>query len=423
MRSRGTTRRHNTPRHRTFKSVALRVLLAGLVLVALGGAYAGVQLARSEPPPALRAVAGLPSSLTVPGRLPALPWPPEGESAVALTGLGMLGSAGPSRPVPLASLAKVMAAVVVLHDRPLARGQPGPMLTITAGDQATYAAEVAAGDSVAPVRAGERLSELQLLEALLIPSADDVAQVLARWDAGSDAAFVARMNSMAAKLGMRATHYVDENGLSAQTVGTARDQLVLAEAAAANPVLMSIVRQPVLTLPDGTTLTNYDTLLGQDGVVGIKTGSTFASGGCFMFAADGVAGGQRIEVLGVVLGQRSHPLIGAALGASRALIRPALAAVHPATVVPAGTTVAQVVTAWGQPVPVKTTKALTLMTVAGIAVHLTVTLEPTRDLAAAPAGSVGATVTATTGRQTETVTAVTAGRVPGASVRWRLERL
>jgi D-alanyl-D-alanine carboxypeptidase (penicillin-binding protein 5/6) len=297
------------------------------------------------------------------------------------------------------------------------------MVTITPGDQATYAAENTAGDSVAPVRAGERLSELQLLEALLIPSADNVALVLARWDAGSDAAFVVRMNSTAAKLGMRASHYADENGLSAQTVGTAQDQLVLAEAAAANPVLMSIVRLSVVTLPDGSTLSNYDTLLGHDGVVGIKTGSTIASGGCFMFAADRVVAGQQVEVLGVVLGQRSTPFIGAALAASRTLIHPALAVVHPVTVVPAGTTVAQVVTAWSQPVPVKTTKALTLMAVAGMTVHLNVTLEDAGHPASAAAASAVATVTASAGRQTQTVTAVTVGSVPGASVRWRMERL
>jgi D-alanyl-D-alanine carboxypeptidase (penicillin-binding protein 5/6) len=342
---------------------------------------------------------------------------------VALTGFGMLGSAGPSRPVPIASLAKVMAALVVLHDHPLAPGQPGPVVTITPDDQAIYAAENAVGDSVAPVRSGERFSELQLLEALLIPSADNVAQVLARWDAGSDGVFVVRMNSMAAKLGMRASHYADESGLAAETVGTARDQLVLAEAAAANPVLMSIVRQPVVTLPDGTTLSNYDTLLGQDGVIGIKTGSTVASGGCFMFAADRVAGGRRVEVLGVVLGQRSRPFIGAALSASRTLIGPALTAVQSVTVVPAGTTVAQIVTAWGPPVPVRTTRALTLTTVAGTSVHLTVALKSVGHLTSATTGTVGATVTATAGHQTQTVSAVTAGPVPRASVRWRLERL
>ena len=126
LRSRGRTPLHSAPRHRKFKSVAFRVVLAGLVLVALGGVYAGVQLTRSVAPPTLRPVAGLPPALTVPGRIPALPWPPEGESAVAVAGFGMLGSAGPSRPVPLASLAKVMAAVVVLHDHPLAAGAARP---------------------------------------------------------------------------------------------------------------------------------------------------------------------------------------------------------------------------------------------------------------------------------------------------------
>jgi D-alanyl-D-alanine carboxypeptidase (penicillin-binding protein 5/6) len=416
---------HSAPRHHKGKrrSVVLGILLAGLALVVLGGVYAGIQLTRSVPAPALRAVEGLPPSLTVPGRIPALPWPTEGESAVALSGFGRLGSSGPSRPVPLASLAKVMTAMVVLHDHPLTPGKAGPLVTITAGDQAAYTAENAAGDSVAPVTAGERLSEMQLLQALLVPSADNVAEVLARWDAGSHAAFVARMNSTAARLGMRASHYADESGLSAQTVGTAQDQLVLAEAAAANPVLMSIVRQPVVILPDGTVLSNYDTLLGHDGVVGIKTGSTIASGGCFMFAADRVVGGRQVQALGVVLGQRSRPFIGAALAASRTLIKPALAVVHPVTVVPAGTTVAQVVTAWGQPVPVKTTKALTLMAVAGMTVHQTVRLEDTGHLQTAATGTPVATVTATAGNQTQTVTAVTTGPVPHASVRWRLERL
>ena len=236
---------------------------------------------------------------------------------MALAGLGLLGSSGPSRPVPIASLAKVMTALVVLHDHPLRPGQPGPTVTITPGEVALYQAESAVNDSVTPVTTGEKLTELQLLETLLIPSADNMAPVLARWDAGSDGAFVAKMNSMAAGLGMHATHYADENGLSSHTVGTAMDQLELARAAAANPVLMSIVGQPALTLPDGTTLRNYDTLLDRHGVIGIKTGSTTAAGGCFMLAARGVVDGRAVEVLGVVLGQHASPLIGSALEASR----------------------------------------------------------------------------------------------------------
>jgi D-alanyl-D-alanine carboxypeptidase (penicillin-binding protein 5/6) len=342
---------------------------------------------------------------------------------VALAGFGLLGSSGPARPVPIASLAKVMAALVVLQDHPLRPGQAGPSIPITAADEAIYRSESAVGDSVTPVTAGEQLSELQLLETLLIPSADNVAPVLARWDAGSDAAFVAKMNATAARLGMGATHYADENGLSTSTVGTALDQLRLAEAAAANAVLMSIVRQPALTLPDGTTLRNYDSLLGRNGVIGIKTGSTTAAGGCFMLAARGVVPGRAVEVLGVVLGQHSSPLIGSALNASQALIRPALAAVRSFVVVPAGATVGQVVSSWGPPVPVRTTRAISVVALAGMTVHLTVHLTGSRPAALSRANSPVGAVTASVGEQSETVPAVTVSAVPAAPLRWRLERL
>jgi D-alanyl-D-alanine carboxypeptidase (penicillin-binding protein 5/6) len=379
-----------------------------------------VQLMRSVPAPSLRPVA-ISSHLGVAGAPAVLPWPHDGEAAVAVTGFGSLGTSGPSNPVPIASVAKVMTALIVLHDHPLQPGQPGPTIVISAADQATYAAERAVGDSVAAVTAGERLSELQLLQALLIPSADNAASVLARWDAGSDGAFVNKMNSLGAQLGMHATHYADPNGLSAATVGTAADQLRLAEAAAANPVLMSIVRQPVLSLPDGTAVENYDALLGHDGVIGIKTGSTIASGGCFMFAADRPVNGQSIEVLGVVLGQSSTPLIAAALNASQALIRQAFGAVRPVTVVPAGTTVAEITTPWASPVPVRTTRAVSLLAVPGMSVHVSVKLNPgwRPGDAAAPA----ATVTATAGKQTQHAFGVVTGPVPAAPVRWRLEQL
>ena len=186
-------------------------------------------------------------------------------------------------------------------------------MTLTAADQAIYQADNAAGDSVAPVVAGESLTELQLLQALLIPSADNLAPAVATWDAGNLAAFVAKMNATAAALGMHSTTYTDPAGVSSTTVSTAADQLRLAEVVAANPVLMSIVRETQLTIPNSPVLSNYNALLGQDGIVGIKTGATSAAGGCFMFAADASAAGHPIQVLGVVLGNRTNPLIAGAL--------------------------------------------------------------------------------------------------------------
>ena len=85
------------------------------------------------------------------------------------------------------------------------------------------------------VRVGEQLSELQALEGALIPSGDNIIQLLATWDAGSTRAFVKRMNALARRLGMDHTHYAGPSGVNPATVSTASDQLRLAAAAMANP--------------------------------------------------------------------------------------------------------------------------------------------------------------------------------------------
>ncbi len=386
----------------------------------LAAVFVVVQLLRPVPQPALRSTA--PASETVRGPAPTLPWPHQGEAAVAVVGAGTVGSAGPSAPVPVASLAKVMAALVVLHDHPLSPGQSGPEVSITPADQAVFEADQAAGDSVAPVVAGESLSELQLLEGLLIPSADNLAQLIAPWDAGTEAAFVARMNRSAATLGMRSTHYADAGGVSPSTVSTATDELRLAEAAVTNSVLMSIVRQPSVNL-GGFALVNYNNLLGQSGIIGIKTGSTSAAGGCFMFAADGTASGQKVQVVGVVLGQKGTSLINSALQASRVLIQPVLAAFQPVTALHAGSVVGEITSPWGSPVPVVASKSVVVRHFGDEQVSVTVKATKTPlpdDLAD---GTQVATVTVNAGGDITTVPATTAGATSGPSVRWRLEHI
>jgi D-alanyl-D-alanine carboxypeptidase (penicillin-binding protein 5/6) len=415
---------HRPHRGRSARSLALRGLLVVGLLVLLAGVYTLVQVTRSVPSATARAAsAPVPATQTVPGHRPAIPWPSEGEAAVAVAGYGTLGTSGAASPVPIASLAKVMAAVVLLRDHPLRPGQAGPTVTITAAEAATYRSESAAGDSVAPVTPGEHLTELELLQALLIPSADNIATVIARWDAGSDAAFAAKMNAAATALGMHHSHYADVNGLSSGTTSTAGDQLRLAEAAVTNAALMSIVRQPSVILPDGTVLTNYDTLLGHSGVVGIKTGSTLAAGGCFMLAAQATVSGHRVTVLGVVLGQHTSPFITTALHASGVLVAPVLGALHALTVLPAGTTVASVTTPWGQAVPVRTTRSVAIFGLAGSPVRVGVRVAVTPLHGAPAAGSQVATVTVSAGGRVTTVPAVTAGPVPSPTLRWRLERL
>jgi serine-type D-Ala-D-Ala carboxypeptidase (penicillin-binding protein 5/6) len=247
-------------------------------------------------------------------------WPAQGESALAVVGDGWRASPTGARPVPIASLAKVMTAYVVLHDAPLHRGEAGFTLVFSAADAAQASAEKSDGQSTVAVQAGEQLSERQALEALLIPSANNVAHSLAAHDAGSTTAFVRTMNAQARRLGMRHTTYTDPSGLDPTTVSTAADQLRLAKAAMRNHTLAGIVTMTQATIPVAGTIENTDTLLGHDGFVGIKTGSDDAAGGCFMFQSEQPLNAQLHTLIGVVLGQRDGPFIQAGLTAAQLMV-------------------------------------------------------------------------------------------------------
>jgi D-alanyl-D-alanine carboxypeptidase (penicillin-binding protein 5/6) len=247
-------------------------------------------------------------------------WPSHGQAAIEVVGAGHRVS-GPPSPAPIASVAKVMTAYVVLREWPLTAGQDGFSLTFTQTDADAAAAAKASGQSYVPVSAGLTMTERQALEALLLPSANNIAHALAARFPGGESAFIAAMNQRARILHMRHTIYTDPSGLSATTTSTARDQLRLARAAMRVPAFAAIVAMPYAYLPGIGRVDNTDSLLGRDGVVGIKTGSTDAAGGCFMFQAQQVRGGKPRVLVGVVLGQRDGPLIRAALSSARRLIR------------------------------------------------------------------------------------------------------
>ena len=236
-------------------------------------------------------------------RLAAVSWPSDGASAADISGYGVVYGPGATRPVPLASVAKMMTAYVVLHDHPLPSGGSGPDIAVQSSEAAAYPSQAREGDSLVPVAAGEMLTERQALEALLLPSADNMAWILARWDAGSQAAFVARMNAAARRLGMADTSYTDPSGLDPSTVSTAADQVLLGMAAMRVPALAVIAAKSTAVVPVAGVVRNYNTLLGQDGIVGLKTGSTQAAGGCVVIAAWHQAGARNTLIVAATFGQ------------------------------------------------------------------------------------------------------------------------
>lgn len=337
-------------------------LVFGLVVGAGGGIGAVVAATILTP----RVVQEVQAVYVLPGRPPVLPWPASGQAALAFAGLGTLGTSGPvTKQVPIASVAKVLTAYQVLLDHPLSPGAAGPTLTVQRAEAAAYWRQVAQGQSLVPVKAGELLTERQALEALLLASADNVAQILARWDAGSVPAFLARINRTAARLGMAHSRYTDPSGLDEGTVSTALDQLLLAQDAMRIPAFAELVALRTAVIPVAGSIRNYNGLLGRDAVIGIKTGSTMRAGGCLVFAADvpaGSNGGTR-RLFGVVLGQpgSSSTILAHALAAARRLIESAGSALTTATVVPAGRPVAIVREAMHADRPLASRSAVTVV--------------------------------------------------------------
>lgn len=213
-----------------------------------------------------------------------------------------------------------MTAYLVLRDHPLQLDQDGPLITLTDEDVADTARRRAREESVVTVAAGEQMTELQALEALLLPSANNIAVVLARWDAEAVDRFVDQMNVTSQSMGMTHTYYTDPSGYDDGTVSTAADQLRIVEQAMQLPVFAGIVATSSVTLPVAGTVHNTDALLGKHGFIGVKTGSDTAAGGCFAFRAVQPIAGKYTTITGVVLGQPGSNPLAAGLLAAEVLV-------------------------------------------------------------------------------------------------------
>jgi D-alanyl-D-alanine carboxypeptidase (penicillin-binding protein 5/6) len=252
--------------------------------------------------------------------LPRTVWPAHGQAAFIETGRSQIQVGPNQHPAAIASVAKVMTAYLVLRDHPLGPGEDGPTIMLSDADVADTDRRSRQEESVVSVAAGEQLTERQALQALLLPSANNIAAVLARWDAGSADRFIARMNATARSLGMAHTRYTDPSGYDDATVSTAADQVRIVDRAMHLPVFASIVATASATLPVAGAVHTTNTLLGHNGFVGIKTGSDDAAGGCFAFRAIRWIGGKRKTITGVVLGQPGHDQIAAGLAAAEAMV-------------------------------------------------------------------------------------------------------
>ncbi|HVS98927.1 MAG TPA: hypothetical protein VHE08_00270 [Solirubrobacterales bacterium] len=410
--------RRPAPPPRRRRRLWLVPLLVGIVVVGL--IAAALVRAETKTAPYLVVHRALPKTVRLPGRPFRPAWPSEGEATVAVEGVGSLGSTGGQKPVPIASVAKVMTAYLTLKQFPLAPGAEGFHVRITKAEANEERERVALDQSTVEVRAGETLSERQLLEALMLPSANNIAALLAVHDAGGIGAFVKEMNRTARELGMSQTTYTDPSGFEESTVSTASDQVKLARAAMGDPTFAQIVAKPSARLPVVGRVVNYNELVGHDGYVGIKTGSDEAAGGCLLFAKRVTVGGHTFTVLGAIFGQHDGELVDAALAGADRLAGSVAAAVRTRVAIPAGTTVMTLENADGHTVAVKTARALKEIGWPGMRTPVHIGVGPPRR--SATEGERWGTVMVR-GTTIERAPAVAAASLGEPSLGWRLQHL
>ncbi|MGX1131335.1 D-alanyl-D-alanine carboxypeptidase (penicillin-binding protein 5/6) [Streptomyces glaucescens] len=331
--------------------------------------FAVVQSMRALPAPTLQLTAE--DSYTFDGGKVDIPWPQDGQAALDVQGIGTFGSSGEQKPVPIASVAKVMTAYVILRDHPLKSGEEGPMIKI---DQLAEDQSNAGQESTVDVFAGDEISEREALESILIASANNVARLLARWDSGSEKDFVAKMNATAKDLGMTNTTYTDPSGLNDTTVSTAVDQVKLAKAAMTQPAFREVAAMMSYDDYKGQNHRNWNELVGSNNVVGIKTGTTTSALGNLVFAAKKEIGGETRTIIGAVVRQPAggpqNTILSAALHGGDQLIRAAQDALESATILKKGDVVGYVDDGLGGRTPVVATKDVTAVGWAGLEVKL-----------------------------------------------------
>jgi D-alanyl-D-alanine carboxypeptidase (penicillin-binding protein 5/6) len=349
----------------------------------------------------------------------------QAKAALQFPGFGATGITAPDFPgatqyngsdasMPMASVTKTVTALVVLDKKPLKAGDDGPTITFGQADVDIWNDVIAEGGSWAPVEAGTSMTEKQALEAMLLPSANNYAISLAKWSYGSTDAFVKAAKAWLAEKKFTGTKLDSPDGLSPASVSTTKDLIGIGELALADPVLSTIVTQKTVTLPGAGKQDNTNTLLGVDGIDGIKTGNTDQAGNCLLFSAQITVGQSKVRVIGVVLGAPTHDDLWASV---KTLLVSMKSGFHEVDAAKVGQEYGTYTTAWGAKSKLVATS--TKMFLVWSDTPIEVSLQ-TRSLQSGAKGEVVGEVTFTLNGKTQTAQLALKSALPDPGPWWRL---
>lgn len=360
-----------------------------------------------------------------PGTVAALAMPSDGESAISVSGAdaylgstasGILASGGGDGAAPMASISKLITALVILDAKPLSGSDAGPAITFSKADHDLYDKYYLLGATIAAMPTGSSMHERDALETMLVVSACNYAEAMADWAFGSNAGFLSAAKKWLAAQGLTHTRMVESTGIDPRNTSTPSDLIALGKLAMANPVVTALVAKTGLDIPFLAGMPSTNTLLGTDGVDGIKTGTLDGSGADLLYSAKFFVTGldQPLTVVGVVLGGASHESVNRDV---THLIDSLKAGFHDIPVGKAGDTVGTYSTPWGASATMVLGASASIFTYSDTKITSTMS---TSTLTTGRDGEKVGSITWKAGTRTVTVPVVLKGSITPPSAWWRL---
>lgn len=392
-----------------------------VLLLAVAGGYVGWALTSPVDSPTVSA--RTPQAPV--GQAFALATPPVAASAISIAGAdaylgeaasGTWSATGSVDPLPIASITKLITALVILDASPLTSADdPGPTITFSKADHDLYDQYYVMGATIAPMPTGTTMSLHDALAAMLIPSASNYADALASRIFGSQSAYLGATRDWLTAHGLTGTTITEPTGISPRNTSTPADLLAIAKLAAANPAIAQITGTSAMSVPGAGALYNTNGLLGTSGITGLKTGNLGEGTHSLLYTATlDVGAAEPLAVTGVVLGGASRESVNATVIAALESIRSGFHGVSLATI---GQEIGSISTPWGAAASLVIGDDASIFTWSDTPIEVTMDIG---DPSAYSDGEVVGTITWTAGPNTVTAPVKIAGSIDQPTEWWRL---
>lgn len=407
-------------RRRRRRGLIVAAVVVAVMVAAVGG-YTGWALTAPVSAPVLSSQT--PQVAVPPATTVALP--AEGASAISISGAdeylgnaasGIWATSGAEEPRPIASISKLITALVVLDAKPLAGpDDPGPTITFDKADHDLYDRYYLLGATIAAMPTGSSMSERDALAMMLIPSASNYAEAVSTWAFGSQRAFVNAARAWLVAHGLTRTTMVEPTGIDRRNMSTPSDLMTLGKLAASHPTIAQLAATPALSLPSLGAMANTNDLLGVAGINGLKTGNLGENHFHLLYTASlDVGATEPLAVTGVMLDGFSRDSVN---GSVIALLESIRAGFHDVPVAASGDDVGRVSTPWGSSARLVVRDSASIFTWSDTPIAVTMELTtPTRYQDGEEVG----TLTWTAGPSTATAVVILEGSIQPPTQWWRL---